>query len=59
MLCGTAGSVIYTASLLAYSAHNVHVRFWLGDRAVRACETSKKKGFGGKVGGYGEHKHLL
>lgn len=34
VLLGTAGSVIYSASLLTYCAHNVHVRFWIGDLVI-------------------------
>mmetsp|Transcript_62856 Transcript_62856/g.99654 ORF Transcript_62856/g.99654 Transcript_62856/m.99654 type:complete len:286 (+) Transcript_62856:143-1000(+) len=33
LLC-TAGSVVYSASLLTYCAHNVHVRFWMGDLVI-------------------------
>lgn len=34
VLLGSIGSVIYTISVLTYSAHNVHVRFWLGDLII-------------------------
>lgn len=31
---GTLGSVIYAGSVLLYCAHNVHVRFWMGDLII-------------------------